>query len=180
MRLCWGAVTGGTVHTLQSCKTYQWWQSRHKTSLDQRGSLDVMNDQNVLTLNEMNQLDHVSDCSYLSLLFSPGHEITAGAVEQFWDLLLMLPGNCSAIPGTLIFGLFYPGNCRCHYTWPVWCFQVCVPRKLLGAWMVVAGQGAVLHLSDFSQLCLGRSKQLLHALWFFWGALHSPSSLSLG
>lgn len=60
-----------------------------------------------LTLDEMNQLDRVSDCSYLSLLFSPGHEIIAGAVEQFWDLLLVLPGNCSAIPGTLISGLFH-------------------------------------------------------------------------
>lgn len=44
--------------------------------------------------------------------------------------------------------------------------QVYAPRKLLGAWMAVAGQGAVLPLSDFSQLCLGRSKQLFHALWF--------------
>lgn len=39
------------AHTLialcKAVKTYQWWQSHHKTSLDQRGSLDVMNDQNV-------------------------------------------------------------------------------------------------------------------------------------
>lgn len=175
--------------TWQSSQTYWWCQSNHKTSFASKGKPGCDEWSKCFNSWWDEPIDSIfSDCSfYLSLLFSPGHEIMAGTGIQLWfGWVALLPRNSSAIPGGVtaaslpwLAGQREVPNVKSwwHYSRPalsgVW---------FLGGFGSLGGSGRLKGcagpvklarvlsseqcLNSAHSSCWSRREQLFHALWF--------------